>query len=135
MSARRIVMRLITVVMAAAAVAALAPSAAQASSGYINVQYTPDGVSPTSSVGLVSVSIQATSPLNSLTVSVYSGSTGGGCFGGTDVLDLPMSDFSQPANDGDSQYGTWTLSTPITTSQLSLGSYQVCLTATDTAPR
>ena len=128
MSRRRIALLLLTaVVMAASAAGA---SAAQATTpGSINVQYSPGGVSPTSSVGSVSLSINATSKLTSMTVSVYT--FGVTDCGGTDVLDLPLSDFVQPAHDGDGQWGTWTLSTPITTSQLPLGSYQVCVTAGD----
>ncbi len=117
MSPRRIALRLLTTVAVAASVAGLSMPAADAT-GYINVQYAPDGVSPTSSVGSVSVGIASTSMLTSMTVSVYSGVTGGGCYGGTDVLDLPMSDFVPPANDGNTQLGIWTLASPITTGQL-----------------
>jgi hypothetical protein len=128
MSRRRFALLLLTAVAMAASAAGA--SAAQATTtGSINVQYTPGGVSPTSSVGSVSVSINATSKLTSMTVSVHT--LGIAYCDGTDVLDLPMSDFVQPAHDGDGQWGTWTLSTPITTSQLSLGSYEVCVTAAD----
>src|ERR1700722_833910 len=101
---------------------ALPASAAEVSSGLLNV-LTTSAVSPTSSVGTVSVTIAASSPLTSLVVSVYSD--------GADQLDLPMSDFIQPGDDGDGQYGTWTLSIPITTSQLNPGAYQVMVSATD----
>ncbi len=125
----RFVPRLLAVVAVAVGIAGFAVPAAQASSGRIIVQFAPNGVSPGSSVGMVSVSIAATTPLTSLTVSLYSGDPGS-C-GGTHELDLPISSFVQPAADGGNQWGTWTLSNPITTAELSLGYYQVCVSATD----
>jgi hypothetical protein len=99
------------------------PSAGAASS-YISVQTEPNGVSPPTNVGLVSVTIAATSPLTSLDVRIYRGD-------GTVMLDLTLSDFVQPTNDGNGQSGTWTVNTPITTGQLALGSYSVYLSAAD----
>ena len=141
MSPRRIVLRLLPALAAAASLtaslavssAAEAATASPATTNFIDVQTAPNGVSPSADVGSVSVNIAATSPLTSLTVSVYSGvgAFASSCSGGTDVLDLPLSAFVQPANDGNGQLGTWTLSSPITTSQLSLGNYEVCLTAAD----
>ncbi len=91
---------------------------------YIQVQPAVNGVSPATDVGLVSVTIAAPSPLTSLDVDIYSPD-------GTKQLDLTLSEFVQPANDGNGQFGTWTLATPITTSQLSLGGYSVYMFATD----
>jgi hypothetical protein len=122
MSPRRIVLGLLIAVAVVVGGAALPASAGQASSGYIYV-YNSLGVSPQTNVGLVSVVIASTSPVASMTVSLYQNST--------DVLDLPMNDFSVPANDGNGQLGVWTLTSPITTSQLALGEYGAYVTATD----
>lgn len=58
-----------------------------------------------------------------MTVSLYQN--------GTDVLDLPLSDFVVPGGDGSGVVATWMLKSPITTSQLALGSYDAKVTATD----
>ena len=130
MSPRRIVLRLLPALAVAASLAmpsaAHAATASPASATFLDVQTAPNGVSPSSDVGLVSVNIAASSELTSLTVSIFVNNCAG-----PDALDLPMSAFVQPVHDGDGQVGTWTLSSPITTSQLSLGDYVVCVTAAD----
>jgi hypothetical protein len=79
-------------------------------------------VSPPSNVGQLSVDIASTTQITSLTVSLYQD--------GTDLLDLPMSDFTAPSFTANADL-TWTVSTPITTEQLSLGQYTVEVTAED----
>jgi hypothetical protein len=116
------ILGLLCAASAAISGAVLAAPAAGAT-GTLALQYQQYGVSSSSSVGSISLPIIASSPLTSLNVSIYNGAT--------DELDLTMSDFVQPANDGNNQWGTWTLVTPITTSQLSLGYYQVQVSATD----
>jgi hypothetical protein len=101
---------------------ALVAPAASASTGFIDVEsFTVD--SATGNPGLLSVQIASDMPLTSLTVSVLAaGST-------TPALTLPMSDFATSAQDGTGDYGPWTLSSPITTGQLPVGSYNVEVTA------
>jgi hypothetical protein len=123
-SSRRALVGLLGAMAVAVSGWGLSVSAAEAASSYISVQYEPNGVSPPTNVGLVSVTLAATSPLTSLDVKIYRSD-------GTDVLDLTLSDFVQPANDGNGLSGTWTVKTPITTSQLNLGYYSVYLTAAD----
>jgi hypothetical protein len=123
MGQRRLVWLMASLATAALTCGLLAAPAASASSGFIQVENTQT-VSPADNVGLISVYIASTSPVATLTVSLYQD--------GTDVLDLPMSDFVAPSDDGDSEFGPWTLSQPITTGQLPLGVYDVEVTATDT---
>lgn len=97
-------------------------SAASASSGYIDVQ--PNSVTnPTDNVGLLSLNIASDMPITSLTVTIVPEG------GGTPLLSLPMSDFAVPTQDGTGAYGTWELTSPITTTQLPIGSYGVDVTA------
>jgi hypothetical protein len=79
--------------------------------------------SPTSNVGLLSIILASDMPITSLTVDIVPDG------GSTPALSLPMSDFTVPSNDGNGDAGTWTLTSPITTAQLPLGSYQVEVTA------
>jgi hypothetical protein len=62
-------------------------------------------------------------PITSLTVAIVPSG------GGTALLSLPMTDFTVPANDGNGSYGVWTLTSPITTIQLPVGTYEVDVTA------
>src|SRR5215472_3925952 len=124
MSRRRVFVGLLGAMAVAVSGWGLSVPAAEAISSFIQVQYAPNGVSPSTNVGLVSVNTAAPSPLTSLDVRIYQGD-------GTVMLDLTLSDFVQPANDGNGQFGTWTVKTPITTSQLNLGSYSVYLSAAD----
>jgi hypothetical protein len=102
----------------AATISLAAPALAATDSGSITVS---NASSPTTSVGLLSVTVQSTTPLTSLSVSIMSGTT--------DELDLPFSDFSLAS--GSTTSGTWTLNSPITTTQLPLGTYTVDASATD----
>jgi hypothetical protein len=102
----------------AATVTLVTPALAAADSGSITVS---NASSPLTSVGLLSVTVQSTTPLTSLSVSIMSGTT--------DELDLPFSDFSLAS--GSTTSGTWTLNSPITTTQLPLGTYTVDASATD----
>jgi hypothetical protein len=101
-----------------AVIAAAAP--VQAQSGSITVQAS----SPATSVGSLSVSLTTADgdDISSFTAHVLTAS-------GTDVLDLPESDFTLGA--GTEAAGTWTINTPITTSQLLLGTYTVTVDAAD----
>jgi hypothetical protein len=100
---------------------AFAP-AASATAGYIDVG-AGSATSPAGNPGLLSVSIESDMPITSLTVTVVPAA------GGSALLSLPMSDFSIPAADGTGAYGTWTLTSPITTSELAIGTYAVDVTA------
>src|ERR1700728_4451469 len=116
-------MRLSRVILAsvgamAAAISLAVPALAATDSGSITVS---NASSPTTSAGLLSVTVQSTTPLTSLSVSIMSGTT--------DELDLPFSDFSLAS--GSTTSGTWTLNSPITTTQLPLGTYTVDASATD----
>ena len=124
MSPRNVVVGLLAVAAAVWGVAGGAAIPAVASSDGIAVQQS-QSLSPATNVGLLSVTITSSSPLTSLTVSLFTQDTN------TDVLDLPMSDFAVPADDGDGNAGTWTLTSPITTSQLALGSYSAQVAATN----
>lgn len=97
--------------------------AASASAGYIAVQAN-SASSPTDNVGLLSLNLASDMPITGLTVTIVPEG------GGTPLLSLPMSDFTVPAQDGTGYYGTWTLTSPITTTQLPIGSYGVDVTAT-----
>lgn len=97
--------------------------AASASSGYIEVQAN-SASSPADNVGLLSLNLASDMPITGLTVTIVPEG------GGTPLLSLPMSDFTVPAQDGTGYSGTWTLTSPITTTQLPLGSYEVDVTAT-----
>src|SRR5215472_389843 len=107
MSGRRALAGLLGALVVAMSGWGVSVSSAGAASSYISVQYEPNGVSPATNVGLVSVTLAATSPLTSLDVRIYRGD-------GTVMLDLTLSDFVQPANDGNGLSGTWTVKTPIT---------------------
>src|SRR5215468_5460375 len=112
MSSRRAVLGLLSV--AAIAVSVVLPSSsADAAPAGITVQ---GNSSPQDNIGLVTVFIASSSPLTTMTLSLFQN--------GQDKLDLPMSDFTVPANDGNGQFGGWTLINPITTGQLPLGQYQ-----------
>lgn len=107
-------------VAAAAATAAVVPVAAAASASTIVI----DSVSsPPGEPGLLSIQVEAPSKITALTVHIDSNTI--------PVLTIPFYDLSLTA--GSAQDGTWTLQTPITTSQLSLGTYQVTVDATDKA--
>jgi hypothetical protein len=102
--------------LAAAVVPAVAVAAATASPIVI------DSVSsPPDEPGLLSIQVEATSSITSLSVELDSG--------GTTELTIPFSDLSLTS--GGAQDGIWTVQTPITTAQLGLGTYQVSVTATD----
>lgn len=103
---------------AAAAAVAAVPVMAEASSSPIVIDAAS---SPQGEPGLLSIQVEAPSDITSLTVYVDSGAT--------TELTIPFSDLSLTA--GSEQDGTWTVQTPITTSQLSLGTYQVTVDATD----
>ena len=108
-------------VLAAAAGAATAvPAAAATDSSPIVI----DSVSsPPGEPGLLSIQAEATSNITTLTVSIDSATR--------PVLTIPFYDLSLTA--GSARDGTWTVQTPITTSELSLGTYQVTVDATDEA--
>jgi hypothetical protein len=102
----------------AVTISLVTPALAANASGSITVS---GASSPLTSVGLLSVTVQSTTPLTNLSVSIMSGTT--------EELDLPFSDFSLTS--GSTTSGTWTLNSPITTTQLSLGTYTVDASATD----
>jgi hypothetical protein len=113
----------IAAAVSAAAVAAVvagvaAPASAQ--SGTI----TATATSPASSVGDLSVSLSTSdgADITSFTAHILTAA-------GTDVLDLPEADFT--LSSGTAANGTWTITTPITTSQLLLGTYTVTVDAAD----
>jgi hypothetical protein len=114
--------RVVTILSVLAGGGALAATTASAASGYISV-LDSSATSPASNPGLLSVTISSDMPLTSMTVDIESASNS------TTLLSLPMSDFTVPANDGDGSYGTWTLTTPISTTDLPLGTYAVYVTA------
>ncbi len=127
MSPRHVAVGLVAVAAAvwgvAGGAARPAVAASSAAPGFINVQPS-QSLSPGTNVGLLSVSIASSTPITSLTVSLFAS--------GTDALDLPMSDFTVPAGNGDGNFETWTLTNPITTSQLTnLGDYSAFVTASD----
>jgi hypothetical protein len=107
---------------AAAAAAVFAGTAApvQAQSGSITVQ----AGSPPTSAGSLSVGLTTADgdDISAFTAHILTAS-------GTDVLDLPESDFTLAS--GTEAAGTWTINTPITTSQLLLGTYTVTIDAAD----
>jgi hypothetical protein len=78
--------------------------------------------SPASNDGDLQLAFTATTAITSFTAHVLTQH-------GTDVLDLPESDFTLTS--GSTSAGTWTVSTPISTSQLTLGSYNVTVDAQD----
>jgi hypothetical protein len=77
--------------------------------------------SPPGEPGLLSIQVEATSNITSLTVNIDSGTT--------TQLTIPFTDLSLTS--GSAQDGIWTVQSPITTAQLSLGTYQVTVDATD----
>lgn len=80
--------------------------------------------SPPGEPGLLSIQAEATSNITAFTVNIDSGTI--------PVLSIPFYDFSLTS--GSAQDGTWTVQAPITTSELSLGTYQVTVDdATDSA--
>jgi hypothetical protein len=92
------------------------PIAASASSGTIDII---SASSPASSVGLLSIQAEATSPITSLTAHLMVGSAD----------DLDVTDFA--LSSGISTDGTWTVQSPITPGQLPLGQYSIVVDATD----
>jgi hypothetical protein len=115
---RRAASAVVLAVAAAAAAAAVVPAAAATSTSPILI----DAVtSPTTEPGLLSIQVEATSNITSLTVYIDSG--------GTTELTIPFSDLSLTS--GSTQDGIWTVQSPITTSELSLGTYQVTADASD----
>src|SRR5215472_5671121 len=125
MSLRRAVIVLLS--GAATLVAGIAlPAVASARPNQDNIYVQQgDQLSPPSNVGLLSVTLAASSNITSLTVSLFD------VCGGTDKLDLPISAFTVPPNQGDGSYHAWTLTNPINTGQLVIGSYCVEVTAMD----
>ncbi len=113
---------LIATVAALAGGVGLPTVAASGSTGYISVEQYSAG-SPAANVGLLSVSLASDMPITSMTVDITA------LGGGTTALSLPMSDFTVPSDDGDGVFGTWTVTSPITTTELALGSYSVYVTA------
>jgi hypothetical protein len=112
----------LAIAAAAAAVAAttvsVVPVAAAASAGTIVI----DSVtSPADEPGLLSIQAEAPSKITALTVYIDSDTR--------PVLSIPFYDLSLTS--GSALDGTWTVQTPITTSELSLGTYQVTVDATD----
>jgi hypothetical protein len=80
------------------------------------------GNSP-ASVGDIMLQLAAPTVINSFTAHIVTAA-------GTDVLNLPESDFTLTS--GTTTAGTWTITSPLTTGQLLLGTYSVTLDATDT---
>jgi len=106
----------LTVAATVATAAAVAPVAAAASAATIVV----DSVSsPPGEPGLLSVQAEAPSPITSLTVHIDS------------TPELTVTNLTLTSGSGSAQDGTWTVQTPITQAQLSLGTYQVTVDATD----
>lgn len=106
------------VVMAGLTISLVPAAAAVASSGSIVI----DGISsPQSEVGLLSLQAEATSPITSFTVHISSGSTV--------LLSIPSTDFSMTS--GSTTDGIWTVTSPITQTQLALGTYAVTVDAQD----
>ena len=103
------------------AVAALAAEASAATDGSpaISGIIIQSAGSSASSVGLLTITAQATSNITNLTAHLLSGPD--------DVLDV--SDFT--LSSGIPSDGTWTLQTPITQGQLPLGDYSITVDATD----
>lgn len=93
------------------------PTPAAPSQGTITVAAS----SPTSHRGLLSLAFTAPANITSFTAHIITSH-------GTDVLDLPKSAFTQT---GTASGGTWTVTTPISEQQLTLGTYQVQVDATD----
>lgn len=109
---------MLAVAGAAAAVVAVVPVAAEATSSPIII----DSVSsPPGEPGLLSIQVEAPTAVTSLTVYIASGTA--------TELTIPFSDLSLTS--GSASIGTWTVQTPITESQLSLGTYQVTADGTD----
>jgi hypothetical protein len=79
--------------------------------------------SPADEPGLLSIQAEAPSAIKTLTVTISSGTI--------PVLTIPF--YGLSLTSGSAQDGTWTVQTPITTSELSLGTYQVTVEATDAA--
>lgn len=105
------------------AVPLLATAPASAATGFINVVgNTVD--SPASNPGLLSVTLASDMPITAMTVDIVP------MGGGTSLLSIPMTDLTTPAQDGTGSIGTWTVTSPVTTGQLALGSYDVQVTAT-----
>jgi hypothetical protein len=107
---------MLAIAAAASAAVAAVPVAAAASSITIDSVSSPPG-----EPGLLSIQVEAPTAVTSLTVYIDSGTT--------TELTIPFSDLSLTA--GSASIGTWTVQTPITEAQLSLGTYQVTADATD----
>jgi hypothetical protein len=104
----------------AVATGALAVAAAPAAEAAGSITVTAS--SPASNDGDLQLAFTATTAITSFTAHILTQH-------GTDVLDLPESDFTLTS--GTTSAGTWTVSTPISTSQLTLGSYTVAVDAAD----
>jgi len=105
-------------VAAAATAAVVVPVAASASAGTIVI----DSVSsPPDEPGLLSIQAEAPSNITTLTVTIDSDNR--------PLLTIPFYDLNRTS--GSAQNGIWTVDTPIDTSELSLGTYQVTVDATD----
>jgi hypothetical protein len=104
--------------MAGLTISVLPAATAGASTGSIVI----DGVSsPSTEDGLLSLQAEATSPITSFTVHLNSASA--------TVLSLPSTDFTLTS--GSATDGIWTVTSPITQTQLTLGTYQVTVDAQD----
>jgi hypothetical protein len=78
--------------------------------------------SPLTESGLVSIQMQAPTPISLTAVNIVSGSDV--------VLTVPAGEFTLTS--GTNVQGTWTISSPIPQSELAFGTYQVTVTASDT---
>lgn len=102
--------------MLLAAIPAVAAAASPAAIAIIGVS------SPQAESGLLSIQAAAPSAITSLSAYIYAGTTL--------ELTLPSADFVQTSG-ADATAGTWTLTSPITQSQLGLGTYTVLVFASD----
>jgi len=106
----------------AALVVGLTATAADASSGIITVV---SAGSPASSVGSLSVELESTTPVVPSSISAQLSA------GGTSVLTVNDFTLTAGSNTGGT-ITTWTVATPITVSQLPLGTYTIGVSASDT---
>jgi hypothetical protein len=87
---------------------------------------TIDGVtSPAANPGLLTIEVNSSTPITSLSAEIEDGST--------QLLSLPFTDFELTggSNTGTNLNSTWTLTSPITQTELPLGSYTVAVSAAD----
>jgi hypothetical protein len=117
---------LIVSALSAAAVLLVSGALVTGADAQASGQISASASSPTTSVGQLSISFTAATPITSFTVHILTAS-------GTDVLDLPEADFSMTSSSTgtDTASSTWTLSAAITTSQLLLGTYAITVDAAD----